>query len=217
MLSQSGLNYGPSLIGVIRDGLKFYAHLICLCDHISIGHFLARLRWLPCDGPLFLGILEPVTDRRICTSVRLYKRVISCLHKYFFNKCNNITSCHCQSWAFLQPCMPWIVMSYQILFCSSLQRYNSSPLALAYTSFRFERSKLISCLRWEYHSTSSKCACLRFTLTIWQRMWKKKTICIINNCVSSSIIYYRWSRILGLCIECAVQIRIHMCSEKIHI
>mgnify|MGYP003703218277 CR=1 FL=1 len=40
MLSQLDLNYGPSLISIIRDGPEFYAHLTCLCDHISIGRFL---------------------------------------------------------------------------------------------------------------------------------------------------------------------------------
>ena len=51
MLSQSGLNYGLSLIGVVCDGSKFWAHLTCLCNHISIEHFFVPIEmtflWRP--------------------------------------------------------------------------------------------------------------------------------------------------------------------------
>ena len=69
MLSQSGLNYGPSLIGVIRDGPEFYAHLTCLCDHISIGRFFGPSQMTHPRRLANPGMLEVVTDGRFCTSV----------------------------------------------------------------------------------------------------------------------------------------------------
>lgn len=30
-------SWSPSQIGVIRDGLDFYAHLTCLCKYIFVG------------------------------------------------------------------------------------------------------------------------------------------------------------------------------------
>ena len=32
-------SWGLSQIGVIRDGLNFYAHLACMCEYIFVGPF----------------------------------------------------------------------------------------------------------------------------------------------------------------------------------
>jgi hypothetical protein len=99
MLSQSGLNYGPSLIGVIRDGPEFYAHLTCLCDHISIGRFFGPIEmtslWRSANSRHVRGryrwkgsVLVLVDIYRVCTKTYL-DRIYSP-----FQTVPRVKSCH---------------------------------------------------------------------------------------------------------------------------